>query len=98
VEAGFPSRQTRNAFARRSCSNKESYAVGDVAIEARTDASIVCCDIEADRRDGARTSESPIAIRPKSSFRRASARPERGYRENFFVAKPCDSESVRTSF
>ncbi len=23
VEAGFPSRQTRNAFARRSCSNKE---------------------------------------------------------------------------
>src|SRR5215831_18036049 len=29
VETGFPSRQTRNAFARRSCSNKELEHDGD---------------------------------------------------------------------
>jgi hypothetical protein len=49
-------------------------------------------------RDGKRASESVIAIRPKSSFRRASARLQRGNHKNFFVAKPCDSESVRTAF
>jgi hypothetical protein len=62
------------------------------------DASIVCREPKPDRRDGKRASESPIAIRPKSSFWRASARPERCDHENFFVAKPGDSESARTSF
>src|SRR6516164_8900632 len=30
VETGFPSRQTRNAFARRSCSNKELEHDGEI--------------------------------------------------------------------
>jgi hypothetical protein len=89
VEAGFP---------KRSCSNKENHAVGDVVIATRVDVSIVSRDPKPHRRDGKRASESPIAIRPKSSFWRASARLERCDHENFFVAKPCDSESVRTSF
>jgi hypothetical protein len=98
VEAGFPSRHQRNAFARRSCSNKENRDVSDAAIGARVDVSIDRRDQISDRRDGKRASESSIAIRPKSSFRHASARPQRGNRENFFVAKPYDSESVHTSF
>ena len=62
------------------------------------DEPIVCRDPKGDRRDGKRASESAIAIRRKSSFWRASARLQRCDHENFFVAKPCDSESARTTF
>jgi hypothetical protein len=78
--------------------HKENHDVSDVAIGARVDVSIDRRDQISDRRDGKRASESSIAIRPKSSLRRASARLQRRASENFFVAKPCDSESVHTSF
>jgi hypothetical protein len=70
----------------------------DVTIEACVDASVVDRDPKPDRRDDKRASESAIAIRPKSSVWRASARLQRCDQENFFVAKRCDSESVRAAF
>jgi len=61
-------------------------------------ASIARRDPKVRRRDGKRTSESVIAIREESSFWRASATPEHCDRENFFIAKPRDSESAHTAF
>jgi hypothetical protein len=60
--------------------------------------SIVHRDPKVNSRDGKHVSESAVAIRPESSFWRASARLQRRDDENFFIAKPCDSESVRTAF
>jgi hypothetical protein len=44
------------------------------------------------------TSESVAAIRPKIRFWRAPMRRRRRYRENFFIAKICDSESAHAAF
>jgi hypothetical protein len=61
-------------------------------------ASIVDRDPKLNSRECEHASESAVAIRPKSSFWRASTRPQRCDRKNFFVAKLCDSESVHTAF
>ena len=52
----------------------------------------------AKRYERERVSESVVAIRPKIRFWRAPMRRQRCDHENFFIAKPRDSESVRTAF
>jgi hypothetical protein len=42
--------------------------------------------------------ESVAAIRPKIRFWRAAMRRQGVGHENFFIAKNCDSESVRAAF
>jgi hypothetical protein len=46
----------------------------------------------------ASVSESAVAIRPENSFWRSSASLQSRDHENFFVAKPRDSESVQPAF
>jgi hypothetical protein len=45
-----------------------------------------------------RTANQRHAIRPKNRFWRATMRREAGNRENFFIAKNRDSESVQRAF
>jgi hypothetical protein len=59
-------------------------------------------DVGAETQRGARAEksypESAAAIRPKNRFWRATMRREAGCRENFFIAKNCDSESAQRAF
>jgi hypothetical protein len=45
-----------------------------------------------------RARESAAAIRAKNRFWRAPMRRDGGNRENFFIAKNCDSESTQRAF
>ena len=60
-------------------------------------ASIAHRDPKLGRRDGKRASESAVAIRPKKfGLARVDETLSAVTHENFFIAKPCDSEFVRS--